>query len=165
MKSDCHIGENTVTLWAEITDRGLFSDIRYTDNTLSGNMMLVIRIAFAHTPIGTNLFTGSSAEQDNSITKALLLLVATGGSVLVIWIRRNYPAVSFSLALYVLTGSKKYTAAGRAMENAAERARDYQYGGIRFPVTTGDARNRCFHRNRHVFSNEQEDNPDEETIR
>ena len=34
--------ENTVTLWAEITDRELFSDfIRYTDNTLSGTLMLV----------------------------------------------------------------------------------------------------------------------------
>ncbi len=41
--------ENTVTLWAEITDRELFSDfIRYTDNTLSGTLMLVIRIVDTH---------------------------------------------------------------------------------------------------------------------
>ena len=78
--------------------------------------MLVIRIV-AHTPIGTNLFTGSSAERDNSITKALLLLVATGqriGDMDTEEIIRQF----LSHWHYVLTGSKGiYGCRPGAMEN------------------------------------------------
>lgn len=154
--------ENTVTLWAEITDRELFSDfIRYTDNTLSGTLMLVIRIV-AHTPIGTNLFTGSSAERDNSITKALLLLVATGqriGDMDTEEIIRQF----LSHWHYVLTGSKEYTAAGQGQWRTAER-QVINTVASGSPITTGDAETGAFTETGMSSVTNREDNPDEETF-
>lgn len=112
--------ENAVTLWAEITDRETLSDfIRYTDNTLSETLIQIMRIVESM-PIGTSLFTGSSAERDRSMTKAMLLLVATGqriGDMDTEEIIRQF----LSHWHYVLTGSEEYTATDREQWRTAEK--------------------------------------------
>ena len=127
--------ETAVTLWAEITDRETLSDfIRYTDNTLSETLIQIMRIVESM-PIGTSLFTGSSAERDSSMTKALLLLVATGqriGDMDTEEIIRQF----FSHWHYVLTGSEEYTATDREQWRTAEKqVIDTVASGT--PITTG----------------------------
>lgn len=127
--------ENTITLWAEITDRETLSDfIRYTDNTLSGTLMQIMRIVES-TPIGTSLFTGSSAERDRSMTKAMLLLVATGQRICDMdteEIIRQF----LSHCHYVLTGSKEYTATDQRQWRTAER-QVIDTVALGTPITTG----------------------------
>lgn len=154
--------ENTITLWAEITDRETLSDfIRYTDNTLSGTLTQIMRIVESM-PIVTSLFTGSSAERDRSMTKAMLLLVATGqriGDMDTEEIIRQF----LSHWHYVLTGSEEYTATDREQWRTAERqVVDTVASGT--PITTGDAETGAFTETGMSSVTNREDNPDEETF-
>lgn len=149
--------ENAVTLWAEITDRETLSDfIRYTDNTLSETLIQIMRIVESM-PIGTSLFTGSSAERDRSMTKAMLLLVATGqriGDMDTEEIIRQF----LSHWHYVLTGSEEYTATDREQWRTAEKqVIDTVASGT--PITTG-----AFTETGMSSVTNREDNPDEETF-
>lgn len=154
--------ENTVALWTEITDREMFSDfIRYTDNTLSGTFMQILKIVES-TPIVTSLFTGSSAERDKSMTKALLLLMATGQRISDMdteEIIRQF----LSHWHYVLTGSKEYTATDRGQWGTAERqVIDMVASGT--PITTSDAGINAFTETCMTSVTNREDNPTEETF-
>lgn len=153
--------ESIVALWAEITDREVLSDfIRYTHNALSETLMQVIRIVES-TPIGTNLFTGGSAERDSSVTKALLLLMAAGqcpGDLDTEEIIRQF----LSHWHYVLTGSKEYTAADREQWRTAERqVVDTVASGT--PVTADDAETNAFTESGMPSVTNRQDNPNEET--
>lgn len=112
--------ENAVALWAEITDEEMLPDlIRHTDNALSKTLTQVIKIVKS-TPIGTDLFTGSSVERSRSMKKAFLLLMATEqrpGDMDAEEIVRQF----LSHWHYVLTGSEEYTSADREQWRTAER--------------------------------------------
>lgn len=112
--------DSTVALWADIVDKNMALNlIRHTDNGLPVILSQVIG-AITTISVGATLFTGSSAEWDMSITKALLLLIAKKSDL------GNIDAgeithLFLTYLHYIVTGNEEYMDTDRKQWESLER--------------------------------------------